>query len=237
MLLLHHDLIRRHFVLTCASQGVVAHVLPAISYRPDRLLLSLCADWDFRSSARKSRLLGILVAHRRGNDILTSMSDQAAQVRATQHHDSGDRWRRRRQIGSGLPIAAGELPFENAIKRTRAISGLTQQEFADHRGVSVKDLKEIERGIANLTVNTLNQIAGNFELDVSLIRKRPARRNASGQGRRHQHCEPVSMADRMNHVPDDRIDLLLPPPAAEYAVMPYPGLHVMQLHIGRDPAA
>lgn len=70
-------------------------------------------------------------------------------------------------------IAAGEFTFQNAIKRTRAISGLTQQEFADHRGVSVKVLKEIERGIANLTVNTLNQIASNFELDVFLIRKRP----------------------------------------------------------------
>jgi transcriptional regulator with XRE-family HTH domain len=90
-----------------------------------------------------------------------------------------------------LLIDAGELTFQNAIKRTRAISGLTQQKFADHRGVSVKVLKEIERGIANFTVNTLNPIASNFELDVSSIRKRPGPQQCpQSKPDHHQYCEP-----------------------------------------------
>lgn len=70
-------------------------------------------------------------------------------------------------------IAAGELTLQEAVKRMRALSGLTQQEFADHRGVSIKVIKEIERGVGNPTVNTLNQIASIFGLEVSFIR-RPA---------------------------------------------------------------
>jgi transcriptional regulator with XRE-family HTH domain len=71
-------------------------------------------------------------------------------------------------------IAVGELTFQEAVKRMRALSRFTQQEFADHRGVSIKAIKEIERGVGNPTVNTLNQIATIFGLEVSLIR-RPAR--------------------------------------------------------------
>lgn len=70
-------------------------------------------------------------------------------------------------------IAASDLTLQDAVKHMRAISGLTQQEFADHRGVSVKVIKEIERGVGNPTVNTLNQIASIFGLEVSFIRKRP----------------------------------------------------------------
>jgi DNA-binding XRE family transcriptional regulator len=40
----------------------------------------------------------------------------------------------------------------------RQISGLTQVEFAAHRGLSAKVIKEIERGTGNPTVKTLNQI-------------------------------------------------------------------------------
>jgi transcriptional regulator with XRE-family HTH domain len=71
-------------------------------------------------------------------------------------------------------IAAGELTLQEAVKRMRALSGLTQQEFADHRGVSIKVIKEIERGVGNPTLNTLNQIASIFGLEVSFIR-RPVR--------------------------------------------------------------
>lgn len=68
-------------------------------------------------------------------------------------------------------IERGELTLQEALKRMRALSRLTQQEFADHRGVSVKVIKEIERGIGNPTVNTLNQIASIFGLEIGFIRR------------------------------------------------------------------
>jgi transcriptional regulator with XRE-family HTH domain len=79
-------------------------------------------------------------------------------------------------------IAAGELTLQEAVKRMRAMSGLTQQEFADHRGISIKVIKEIERGIGNPTVNTLNQIASIFGLEVSFVRK-PANAEAGRNNR------------------------------------------------------
>lgn len=70
-------------------------------------------------------------------------------------------------------IGRGELTLQEAVKRMRALSRLTQQEFADHRGVSVKVIKEIERGVGNPTVNTLNQIAAIFGLEVAFVPKIP----------------------------------------------------------------
>lgn len=63
-----------------------------------------------------------------------------------------------------------ELPLREAVKRMRSISGLTQAEFAEHRNVSIKVIKEIERGVANPTVNTLNQIGSIFGLEVAFVR-------------------------------------------------------------------
>lgn len=68
-------------------------------------------------------------------------------------------------------VQRGELTLQEAVKRMRALSRLTQQEFADHRGVSIKVIKEIERGIGNPTVNTLNQIASIFGLEVAFVPK------------------------------------------------------------------
>ena len=82
-------------------------------------------------------------------------------------------------------IENGELSLRDAVKRMRAISRMTQPEFAAHRGVSVKVIKEIERGIGNPTVNTLNQIADIFGLEVAFARKiqrRPAARPSGAPG-------------------------------------------------------
>ncbi|MRV72281.1 helix-turn-helix domain-containing protein [Duganella sp. FT92W] len=68
-------------------------------------------------------------------------------------------------------ISRGQVTLRDAVKRMRALSGLTQAEFAEHRGVSIKVIKEIERGIANPTVNTLNQIGAVFGLEVAFVRK------------------------------------------------------------------
>jgi DNA-binding XRE family transcriptional regulator len=78
-------------------------------------------------------------------------------------------------------IEKGELSLQDAAKRMRAITRMTQPEFAAHRGVSVKVIKEIERGAGNPTINTLNQIADIFGLEVAFVRKDRLRSN-SGDG-------------------------------------------------------
>ena len=67
-------------------------------------------------------------------------------------------------------IERGELTLQASLKQMRALSRLTQPEFAAQRGVSVKVIREIERGIANPTVNTLNQIGRIFGLEVGFVR-------------------------------------------------------------------
>ena len=58
-------------------------------------------------------------------------------------------------------IDRGELTLQLAVKEMRSLSHLTQAEFAAHRGISTKTIKEIESGKGNPTVQTLNSI-GNF---------------------------------------------------------------------------
>ena len=72
-------------------------------------------------------------------------------------------------------INRGELNLQDTVKRMRKISRLTQTEFAAHRGVSAKVIKEIERGIGNPTVNTLNRIGQFFGLEVAFVRSEKLR--------------------------------------------------------------
>lgn len=67
-------------------------------------------------------------------------------------------------------VNRGELSLQDTVKRMRKISRLTQTEFAEHRGVSAKVIKEIERGIGNPTINTLNRIGRFFGLEVAFVR-------------------------------------------------------------------
>lgn len=77
-----------------------------------------------------------------------------------------------RQLRSELfdAINRGELGIREAVKRMRTISRLTQAEFAAHRGVSAKVIKELERGVGNPTVDTLNRIGQFFGLEVAFVR-------------------------------------------------------------------
>jgi DNA-binding XRE family transcriptional regulator len=70
-------------------------------------------------------------------------------------------------------IDAGRLDVGTAVKRMREISGLTQEQFAKHRGVSILTLKRIESGRGNPTVETLNRIGQIFALRVGFIPMRP----------------------------------------------------------------
>ena len=68
-------------------------------------------------------------------------------------------------------LAAGQVEISDAVRRMRHISGLTQPEFARHRGISVQALRQIETGKANPTVATLDNIASIFGLKTGFVPK------------------------------------------------------------------
>jgi transcriptional regulator with XRE-family HTH domain len=70
-------------------------------------------------------------------------------------------------------IAAGRLDLAQAVKRMREISGLTQEQFAKHRGLSLLTLKRVESGSGNPTVETLNSIGSIFGLKVAFVHAKP----------------------------------------------------------------
>lgn len=82
------------------------------------------------------------------------------------------RERRNRLLASA---AAAELSLTEGVREMRAIAGMTQAEFAQHRGVSARVIKAIELGQGNPTVATLNQIGQFFGLEVAFV---PVRRAA-----------------------------------------------------------
>jgi DNA-binding XRE family transcriptional regulator len=68
-------------------------------------------------------------------------------------------------------IDANELTLFEAIKEMRKVSNLTQPEFADFSGVSVKIIKDIESNKGNPTLKTLCQLGDFFELELAYTRK------------------------------------------------------------------
>lgn len=52
----------------------------------------------------------------------------------------------------------GDMTLPEAMKAMREMTGLTQAEFAAHRGVSRRVIQDIERGTGNPTVESLNSI-------------------------------------------------------------------------------
>lgn len=62
-----------------------------------------------------------------------------------------------------------ELP--DTILRMRKITGLTQPEYAKLIGIAPRVLIDLERGIGNPTLKTLEKLAAPFGLRVGLIRK------------------------------------------------------------------
>jgi len=69
--------------------------------------------------------------------------------------------------------AAADLSLTEGVREMRAIAGMTQEEFARHRGVSGRVIKAIELGQGNPTVATLNRIGEFFGLEVAFV---PVRR-------------------------------------------------------------
>jgi transcriptional regulator with XRE-family HTH domain len=76
------------------------------------------------------------------------------------------RGRRNRLLESA---AAAELSLTEGVREMRAIAGMTQEEFAEHRGVSARVIKAIELNQGNPTVATLNRIGEFFGLEVAFV--------------------------------------------------------------------
>lgn len=62
-----------------------------------------------------------------------------------------------------------QLSLTDGVREMRAISGLTQDQFAEHRGISTRVIKALELGKANPTVATLNRIADFYGLEVGFV--------------------------------------------------------------------
>lgn len=76
------------------------------------------------------------------------------------------RERRNRMLDAA---AAARLSLTEGVREMRAIAGMTQEEFAQHRGVSARVIKAIELGQGNPTVATLNRIGQFFGLEVAFV--------------------------------------------------------------------
>jgi len=88
------------------------------------------------------------------------------------------RERRNRMLDAA---AAAQLSLTEGVREMRAIAGMTQEEFAQHRGVSARVIKAIELGQGNPTVATLNRIGQFFGLEVAFVpiqRAQPAMEQA-----------------------------------------------------------
>ena len=67
----------------------------------------------------------------------------------------------------------GELTLGQSVRRMRKITGMSQKDYARKIiGISPRVLAEIERDIANPTVETLNKIGRPFGYVVGFVRKR-----------------------------------------------------------------
>jgi transcriptional regulator with XRE-family HTH domain len=60
----------------------------------------------------------------------------------------------------------------NSSSTSIGMTGLTQAEFAAHRGVSRRVIEDIERGTGNPTVDSLNSVAKFFGLQVGFVKIR-----------------------------------------------------------------
>jgi transcriptional regulator with XRE-family HTH domain len=103
------------------------------------------------------------------------------------------RERRNRMLESA---AAAKLSLTQGVCEMRAIAGMTQEEFAAHRGVSARVIKAIELGQGNPTVATLNRIGEFFGLEVAFV---PIRRLAKEQTDRESTStsEPITVESLM----------------------------------------
>ena len=69
-------------------------------------------------------------------------------------------------------IARGEVSIGEAVRRMRKIVGMSQKDYARRIvGISPRVLAEIERDVANPTVETLNKIGRPFGYEIGFVHK------------------------------------------------------------------
>ena len=69
-------------------------------------------------------------------------------------------------------IARGEISIGEAVRRMRNIVGMSQKDYARRIvGISPRVLAEIERDVANPTVETLNKIGRPFGYEIGFVHK------------------------------------------------------------------
>lgn len=71
-------------------------------------------------------------------------------------------------------IDRNEFSLPEAIRAMQKLSGLTQAEFAQHRGVSLPTLKKLLSQGGQHKVETLNKVADIFGLEIAFVRKSKA---------------------------------------------------------------
>lgn len=69
-------------------------------------------------------------------------------------------------------IARGDVSMGEAVRRMRKITGMSQKDYARRIvGISPRVLAEIERDLANPTVETLNKIGRPFGYEIGFVHK------------------------------------------------------------------
>lgn len=113
---------------------------------------------------------------------------------------------RTRRADISARARAGKLTFPSAMLEIRNALSLTQEEFAKTFRLTLRQVREIERGEANPTVETLNRVAKVFGFSLGFV---PRQDEAKTIKERAGHADiPAALAtlDRVQDVPPDAGD-------------------------------
>lgn len=64
------------------------------------------------------------------------------------------------------------MDISTILKERRAVLHISQQELSEMAGVSLATIKDLERGVGNPSLKTLERIAVVLGLEISITRKR-----------------------------------------------------------------
>ncbi|MCG5078908.1 metallophosphoesterase [Paraburkholderia tagetis] len=104
----------------------------------------------------------------------------------------------------------GELSLQEAAKLMRELFGMTQADFAAHRGVSVRTIQDLEQGRRRPSVESLNRIVSIFGLEAlpvaegaHRLARKPREVVVSSHRRMHgPETKPMTRLRRKQHAPD-----------------------------------
>lgn len=116
------------------------------------------------------------------------------------------RERRNRMLESA---ASAKLSLTEGVREMRAISGLTQDDFARHRGVSARVIKALELGQGNPTVATMNRIGEFFGLEVGFIPIQRSAQATDSSPSTHDHLDIQEVVREMSESFETRVRAFL----------------------------